>query len=174
MERLSYSLSFVYPQISTPTPYSWSSNFFPPKLLTSWHGHVLLTWIHLYSNLRPLLFAYKVDDQVYHLKLCPFGRFSLITVFPSQSWMRLQCCPFSAWTPLLTDPSANQAWAFPSAFILPFLVISWERGAGATLVGYLLMQVDRACCSFVCLILGVSPPSHVRLSDLCLSGTDRT
>lgn len=36
------------------------------------------------------------------------------------------------------------------------------------------MQLDRAGCFFVCLVLDVSPPSRVGLSDLCLSGTDRT
>lgn len=172
MERSSYSLPFVYPQISTPRPYSWP-NLFSPKLLTSWHGHVLLTGIHLYSNLRLLPFAYKVDDQVHCLKLCPLGRCSLTAVFPSQSWMRLQCCLFSAWTPLLTDPFANQARAFPSAFILPFSQ-QLRGGAGAALEGHLLMQLDRAGCFFVCLVLDVSPPSRVGLSDLCLSGTDRT
>lgn len=77
--------------------------------------------------------------------------------------MSLQHNLFSACTPLLTDPFTNQAWAFPSAVILPSLVISRGWGAGATVVGYLLIQLDCACCWFMCLILDVPPPSYTRL-----------
>lgn len=31
-----------------------------------------------------LLCPYKVDDQVYSLKLCPLGRFFLVTIFQDQ------------------------------------------------------------------------------------------
>lgn len=61
--------------------------------------------------------------------------------------MSLQHGPFSACTPFLTDLFANQAWAFPYAFILPSLVISWGGGADATVVG-LFVPSAPACAWF--------------------------
>ena len=59
-----------------------------------------LPWVHLYSNLRLLLFPHKVDDQVHHLEPRPLGGLPR-PCLQSHSWRRLQHSLFLACTSFL-------------------------------------------------------------------------
>ena len=130
------SLLFVYLQVSPPRPsYPWSSHLFPSRPLTAgmatWFCHESIyilasgyfsfhtKWVTRYTTWN----SAPWEDSPSSLSLRAIPEWGCSTV-------RFRLAP-----PVLTDLFANQAWAFPCAFILPSLVISWGRGADATVAG---------------------------------------